>query len=66
VASNADKAGKVVPSPAPSSTLRIIRAQGPPALIVNGVMRVKIAVDKIPSERVYFPPNFSAKIPPGI
>jgi hypothetical protein len=27
-------------------------------------MIVKIAVDKIPRPRVYFPPNFSDKIPP--
>lgn len=28
-------------------------------------MIVKIAVDKIPNPNVYFPPNFSDKIPPG-
>lgn len=36
-----------------------------PNLIVTGVIRVKIVVDKIPKLSKYFPPNFAAKTPPG-
>lgn len=34
-------------------------------MITAGVIKVKIAVDKIPRPSVYFPPNFSDKRPPG-
>lgn len=34
--------------------------------MTTGVMRVKIADDNIPNPRVYFPPNFSDKMPPGM
>lgn len=37
-----------------------------PLLITTGVSKVKIAVDKIPNPSVYFPPNFSDRIPPGM
>lgn len=37
-----------------------------PQFITTGVIRVKIAVDRIPKPSVYFPPNFSDKMPPGM
>lgn len=37
-----------------------------PYLMVIGVSKVKIAVDKIPIDNVYFPPYFAANIAPGI
>jgi hypothetical protein len=37
-----------------------------PYLIVIGVKRVKIAVDKMPMDSVYFPPYFADKIAPGM
>lgn len=37
-----------------------------PVLITRGVSNVKQAVDKTPRQRVYFPPNLSASIPPGM
>lgn len=36
-----------------------------PARITTGVINVKIAVDKIPRLRVYFPPYLVDRIPPG-
>lgn len=37
-----------------------------PQLITSGVIKVKMAVDKIPNPSVYLPPNFSDRIPPGM
>lgn len=37
-----------------------------PNSMTAGVIKVKIAVDKIPSPSVYFPPYFVDKIPPGM
>jgi hypothetical protein len=34
--------------------------------MVIGVSKVKIAVDKIPIDNVYFPPYLAASIAPGI
>lgn len=34
--------------------------------MVRGVNNVRIAVDKIPIDNVYFPPYFADKIAPGI
>lgn len=64
-ASNELIAGKVVPSPRPIRTRRTISAVDPPHSTANGVSSVKMAVDKMPRARVYLPPNFSAKMPPG-
>lgn len=53
-------------SPNPSKARRAIRAGAPPLVTTIGVNNVKTAVDKIPSPKEYFPPNFSAIIPPGM
>lgn len=37
-----------------------------PTSITKGVIKVKRAVNNIPMPNTYFPPNFSAIIPPGI
>lgn len=37
-----------------------------PQLITAGVMSVKIAVDRIPKLRVYFPPYLAESTPPGM
>lgn len=37
-----------------------------PCRTARGVKAVKTAVDNRPNDNVHFPPNFSARIPPGI
>lgn len=37
-----------------------------PYLMVIGVKSVKTAVDKIPIDKMYFPPYFADKMAPGI
>lgn len=37
-----------------------------PALAAGGINIVNMEVPKIPTPRVYFPPNLSASKPPGI
>ena len=36
-----------------------------PTWAAGGVIRVKIPVDKTPNPKMYFAPNFVAKIPAG-
>lgn len=55
-------------SPNPSRILRTTTQTQLPsvAYITKGVTNVKIEVLKIPRPKEYFPPNFSAIIPPGM
>lgn len=56
----------ILTSPSPSMTLIANSPCQSHVLTTIGVSSVKTAVPRMPRPKVCFPPNFSAKIPPGI
>lgn len=62
---NVDNAGYNGARHNPIKKRTTIRPLAPPTPIAHGVNNVRIADINIPPDKIYFPPNFCAKIPPG-